>query len=175
MKKTFSMAAMMVIVASTCWTAGFAQTKIGYLNSDELVRSMPETDSVNKILSDLSDEYQRMGEDLQVRYNQALEAYNAQAETLKPLEKKLKESELMDMGKRIQTFTTESQADYQKRQQELYQPITIKAQNAIKEVGKENNLLYILDSAQGLILYQPEDESYNILPLVKKKLGIKQG
>jgi outer membrane protein len=73
----------------------------------------------------------------------------------------------------MQTFTTESQAGFQKRQQELYQPVWLKAQNAIKEVGKENNLLYILDSSQGIILYLAEDESFNILPLVKKKLGIK--
>lgn len=174
MKNSFTLAAIMVIVTFSFWSSGVAQTKIVYLNSDELIRSMPETDSVNKILSDLSDEYQRMGEDLQVKYNQSLEAYKSQAETLKPLEKKLKESELIDMGKRIQSFTAESQADYQKRHQELYQPITLKAQNAIKEVGKENNILYILDSAQGVILYQPDDESFNILPLVQKKLGIKQ-
>ncbi|MFA5816301.1 MAG: OmpH family outer membrane protein [Bacteroidales bacterium] len=79
----------------------------------------------------------------------------------------------MDMQKRIQTFTAESQSDYQKRQQELFQPVLQKAQKAIQEVGKENGLLYILDSAQGLLLYLPEDESFNILPLVKKKLGIK--
>jgi len=77
------------------------------------------------------------------------------------------------MQKRIQTFTAESQSDYQKRQQELFQPVLQKAQKAIQEVGKENGLLYILDSAQGLLLYLPEDESFNILPLVKKKLGIK--
>jgi outer membrane protein len=174
MKNSISFAVIVLLVGCSLWTGGFAQTKIGHLNSDELIKSMPETDSISKILSALSDEYQKLGEELDVKYNQALDAYNTQLETLKPLEKKLKESELLDMQKRIQTFAAESKTDFQKRQQELYQPVYLKAQNAIKEVGKENNLLYILDSAQGLILYQPEDESYNILPLVRKKLGIKQ-
>lgn len=173
MKKSISITVMAILVGCFLFTGGFSQNKIGHLNSDELVRSMPETDSINKILTQLSDDYKRLGEELDVKYRQAFEAYTNQAETLKPMEKKLKESELVDMQQRIQTFSTESQSDYQKRHQELYQPILLRAQNAIKEVGKENGLLYILDSAQGFILYIKEDESLNILPLVQKKLGIK--
>jgi outer membrane protein len=173
MKKSLSIVGLALLLGFLYLPSGIAQSKIGHLNSDELIKSMPETDSINKILSDLSDEYKRLGEELDVKYNQAAEAYTSAAETMKPLEKKLKESELLDMQKRIQTFTAESQSSYQKRQQELYQPVLLKAQNAIKEVGKENGLLYILDSAQGLLLYIPEDESFNILSLVKKKLGIK--
>ena len=175
MSKSISIAAFAIIIGCSIITGGFAQSKIGHLNSDELIAAMPETDSIKKVLSDLSDEYKRLGEELDVKYNQALDAYNTQIETLKPLERKLKESELLDMQKRIQTFATESQNDYQKRYQAMYQPILLKAQNAIKEVGKENQLLYILDTAQGFLLYIPEDESFNILPLVKKKLGLKIG
>lgn len=175
MKKSTFMGVFAITIWCLVHTGSFAQNKIGHLNSDELIRSMPETDSINKILSTLEDEYQKLGEDMQVKYNQALEDYNSRQETLKPLEKKLKESELLDLQKRIQLFATESQKDYQKRQQELFQPVLQKAHNAIKEVGRENNLLYILDSANGQLLYVPLDESYNILPLVKSKLGIKVG
>ena len=173
MKKSISITVTAIIVGCSFFTGGFSQGRIGHLNSDELVKSMPETDSINKILTQLSDDYKRLSEELDVKYRQAYEAYTNQSETLKPLEKKLKESELVDMQQRIQTFSTESQNDYQKRHQELYQPVLLKAQNAIKEVGKENGLIYILDSAQGMILYITEDESLNILPLVQKKLGIK--
>jgi len=172
MYKSISIAVVTILTGCFFFTSSFAQGKIGYLNSDELVKSMPETDSINKILSDLSAEYKRLGEDLEVKYNQTLEAYNTQAETLKPVEKKLRESELLDLQKRIQTFSTESQNDYQKRLQELSEPVLLKARNAIQEVGKELKLQYILDSSQGVILYLPEDESFNILPQVKKKLGI---
>lgn len=175
MFKSFSIAVIAVLAGCSLWTAGFGQGKIGHLNSEELIKSMPETDSITRVLKDLSDEYKRLGEELDVKYNQAVDAYTSQAETLKPMEKKLKESELQDMQKRIQTFGTESQAGYQKRYQELLQPIQVKAQKAITEVGKENGLTYILDSAQGVILYMSEDEALNILPLVKKKLGIKVG
>ena len=173
MKKLTLFVTILLIVGSAFPITGFSQGKIGHLNSDELVRAMPETDSINKILSDLEAEYRKIGEELGVGYNRALEAYNTQMETLKPIEKKLKETELLDMQKRIQTFTTDSENEYQKRRQELYAPVLLKAQNAIQQVGKENGFLYVLDSAQGLLLLIPDDESLNLLPLVKQKLGIK--
>ncbi len=59
----------------------------------------------------------------------------------------------------------------QKKQQEMLQPIIDKANNAIKEVARENGFIYIFDIAGGTILYYSE-KSVDILPLVKKKLGI---
>lgn len=173
MKKTTFFVTILFIAGSSFPIAGFTQGKIGHLNSDELVRAMPETDSINKILSDLEAEYRKIGEELGVAYNRALEAYNTQLEALKPIEKKLKETELLDMQKRIQTFTTDSENEYQKRRQELYGPVLLRAQNAIQQVGKENGFQYVIDSAQGFLLFIPDDESLNLLPLVMQKLGIK--
>lgn len=173
MKKSSVIIVMVLLTVSFSPITGMAQGKIGHLNSDELIRSMPETDSINKILGDLENEYKRLAEQMEVQYNQAYEAYTAQAESLSPLEKRLKESELLDMQKRRQTFAGESQTEYQKRQQELFNPVLLKAQKAIQETGKENGFQYIIDSAQGILLMMPDDESLNLLSKVKQKLGIK--
>jgi outer membrane protein len=42
--------------------------------------------------------------------------------------------------------------------------------NAISEVGKENGYTYIFDVGTGAVVFF--DNGDNILPLVKKKLGI---
>ena len=55
-------------------------------------------------------------------------------------------------------------------QNDLMQPVMEKALNAIKEVGKENGFTYIFDMNAG-ILYAAEN-SQDVLPLVKKKLGL---
>jgi outer membrane protein len=49
------------------------------------------------------------------------------------------------------------------------QPIMDKARKAIEAVGKENGYQYIYDAA-GLLYAQDSD---NVLPLVKAKLGLK--
>ena len=69
----------------------------------------------------------------------------------------------------------ESQANAQKlleeRQEALLKPIVDRAKKAIEEVGKENGYTYIFDSGIGTVLYSQDSD--DIMPLVKKKLGLK--
>jgi outer membrane protein len=172
MKKHFLSVLLIMTIGCATSLECSAQMKIGHLNFQELMAALPETDSINKVLSDLSTEYQKLGEGLLVQYNKAYEAYSNEAATLKQAEKSLRESELLDMQRRTQTFDKESQTDYQNRYQELFGPLVQKVQSAVKEIGKENNFLYILDTSNGQVLYVPEDESYNIMPLARKKMGL---
>jgi len=50
-------------------------------------------------------------------------------------------------------------------------PVMEKARKAIEEVAKENGLLYVFDMTQGNPIYASE-ESMELLPLVKAKLGL---
>ena len=49
-------------------------------------------------------------------------------------------------------------------------PIIEKARKAIQQVAEEGNYVYIFDAKDGNIIHA--DESQNILPLVKAKLGL---
>ena len=133
---------------------------------------MPEADSAQSQLLALNDELVRTGEELQVEFNKAYLDYEQKRDSLSPLIRKTKEDALNDMQIRIQEFGTMSQQEIETKRQELYQPILIKAQNAITEVADENGFDYVIDTAQGIVLKVPSDESLNILPLVQAKLGI---
>ncbi len=62
----------------------------------------------------------------------------------------------------------------QEKQVALFTPITDKADKAIKDVGKENGLIYIFDvSPGGQVAYYDETRSTNVTTLVKTKLGLK--
>jgi outer membrane protein len=50
-------------------------------------------------------------------------------------------------------------------------PLLEKAQNAINQIAEENNYTYIFDISLGSIVYG--QDSMDIMPLVKEKLGIK--
>ena len=75
------------------------------------------------------------------------------------------------MGQRIQKFEELAMNKLQKAREELFEPVMTKATNAIKEVAKENGFTYIFDMSSGAVLFASET-SEDILPLVKKKLGI---
>ena len=76
----------------------------------------------------------------------------------------------MDLEKRIREFQTKAQSSLQTKEQELMKPLVQKAKDAIETVAKENSYTYVFDSGSGALLFQPESD--NLLPLVKKKLGL---
>jgi len=150
-----------------------AQLKIGHINTNTLIASMPEADSAQAQLQELNDELSRTVEELGVDYRKALVDYENKRDSLSNLVRRTKEASLQDMMTRIQEFQNNSQLELQNRQEELFQPILVKAQNAIQAVAEENGFDYVLDTGTGAILTIPQDESLDILPLVQARLGIK--
>ena len=84
--------------------------------------------------------------------------------------KEAKIKEIQDLELRIQQFQQTSQESIQQKRNEVLSPLLEKAQNAIDEVAKEQNYTYIFDISLGSIVYG--EESRDIMPLVKSKLGL---
>lgn len=170
-KMIFVLLACSFLGAGTAFQAN-AQIKIGHINSQVLLMAMPERDSAMLVLEEQRQAILKQSEELQVEYNKKLEAYLTQRDSLSPLIIKTKEDELTDYQNRIRTFEAAADQELQDRQQALFQPIIERAQQAIKDVSEENGFTYVLDVGTGAVVYFPEDETYDILPLVKAKLGI---
>ncbi len=171
-KLIFVLLACSFIGAGTAFQAN-AQLKIGHINSNDLLMAMPERDSALLVLEAQRQAILKQSEELRVEYNVKEDAYIRQRDSLSPLIATTKENELTDLQNRIRTFESAADEELQNKQQELFKPIIEKAQNAIKAVAEENGFTYVLDVGTGAVVYFPEDESYDILPLVKAKLGIK--
>jgi len=150
----------------------FAQNnKFGHINTNELFAFMPERDSAQQILQNFAKELEGQLETMRVELNNKYNDYVNEQENLTDLIKQTKEQEINDLDQRIKGFETTAQQELQRREAELFQPIYEKATNAIQEVAKENKFTYVFDLASRALIYFSED-SENIMPLVKKKLGI---
>lgn len=164
-----------LILAIICSSAvAFAQQKIGYINSEELISIMPEykkfTTDVEAYKKTFVDQLTTMQKELETKYK----AYEAamKAGTMQDAIREAKEKELQDLQNRIQTFSQTAEEKVAAKSQELLKPITDKADKAIQDVAKEKNFSYILDTSAGSIIYAlPTD---NIIADVKAKLGIKE-
>jgi len=161
-----------IFVLLTSFTSSYAQLKFAHINFNELIAAMPESDSVTGALETLNQEYTRTGEELQVEYNIANEEFQKGQAGWSDVVRQTKQAALSDMVNRIQQFVADSRQDLQNKQQELLQPILIKAQNTIQEVSDEQGYDYVFDTGTGAILTVPKDKSYDIMPLVLKKLGL---
>jgi outer membrane protein len=148
-----------------------AQSKIGYINSLELLSYMPEVEKADSILKLLADDMQAQYETYVKEYQAKLADYNTNAETWSEVKVKDTEDDLIKLQDRIGEYQQISQDRIQKRKQELYDPLVAKANDAIQAVGKEQNLTCIIDASSGALIYAGDD-MINILPLVKTKLNI---
>ena len=117
-------------------------TKIGHINSNDLMQIMPGRDSAQTVLQ---------GEVAELE--ETLKSMQAEAE------------------KRIEEFQQSAQKQLQEREAELLKPIIDRAKKAIADVAKEGGYTYIFDAGTAAILY--DEGGDDIMPLVKKKLGLK--
>lgn len=145
--------------------------KLGHINSNELMQIMPGRDTAQAKLQKEVEDLQAEMESMKKEYETRVNDYLAKKDQLSELIRKTKESDLQAMGARIEEFQQNAQTLLQERQEALLKPIVDKAKSAIEAVGKENGYTYILDSGVGAVLYSQDSD--DIMPLVKKKLGLK--
>jgi len=145
--------------------------KFGHINSQELLTKMPDRDSAEVKLKKYTETLQSQIEELQVEFNKKYQDYVQKRATFSDAIREMKEKELQEMQQRAQEFQQTAEQDYQRYQAETMKPVIEKADAAIKKVAKANGFTYIFDSNNGSLLYFSE-QSIDILPLVKKELGI---
>ena len=150
----------------------FAQEKLGHVNSQEIIKLMPELASVEKTIDELGAQWE--GELLKMReeYNVKIKDYQEKQKDMADGIKQVRQSEIQEMEQRIATFQQTAYTDLQKKQQELVNPVIEKVRKAITDVATENKFTYIFDMSLQVILYTAPN-SNDITALVKKKLGLK--
>ena len=147
-----------------------AQTKIGYVNTDEVIAAMPETQKANKELQEYQESLAKQYDDLEKEANDKSAQFIKDSATLNASMKEIKREEIIKLIQRVQGFNNEAQEKANAQAQQKFVPIRNKAMEAIKAVAKENGYAYVLDYAS-VIVGPPGDD---IIGLVKKKLGIKE-
>ncbi len=145
--------------------------KFGHVTSDLLLQSMPEYDSAQTKLQELQQHYELEIERIQVEINKKIEEFNQGEATMSELIKEAKASEVQELQMRLQNYSQTAQQDLQQQSMLVIQPVMDKARGAIDEVAKEHGLIYVFDLSQGNPIYTSE-ESLDMVPLVKAKLGV---
>lgn len=146
--------------------------KIGHINSNQLLMAMPERATIETEIQNhaktLETQLLTMQKELETKYQDFQSKEALMTEAIR--EDKIKE--LTSLEQRLNDFQERAQSDLQKKEQALTEPLITKAKNAINKVAKENGYTYIIDSGIGFTLYIDETNGNDIMPLVKKELGL---
>lgn len=148
--------------------------KFGHINSGELLKTLPDIDSVQKKMQAYAKDLELIIEEMQVEYNKKYDAYQKSEATLSEAVKAARQKELADMGRRVQDRMSSANSEYDAESQKQMAPVIEKVRAAISKVGKDNGFTYIFDISAGSIPYINEAQSVDIMEMVKKELKVKK-
>lgn len=153
-------------------TAGNAQTlKFGHIDLQALIQVMPERENVETEFNGFQKDLEEILGEMQKDYQTKLGEFEQLDENASDLKRNAKISELQSLEKRIQDYRMNGQQQIQQKYQELLNPLYGKAMEAINAVAREQELLYVFETSSNVVLYK-SNQSMDLLPLVKQKLGI---
>jgi outer membrane protein len=168
MKKIFTLA---IVILAASFTMDANAQKFGHVDSNELLLAMPERKTAETTIQSFAKELESQLQTMNAEWESKVQDYQSKEKMMSESIKKAKVKEITDLENRIKEFQSTAQEDLQAKENELLQPMIEKAKLAISDVAKENKYTYVFDSGAGMLLYSPESD--DILPLVKKKMGIK--
>ncbi|MBY0535902.1 MAG: OmpH family outer membrane protein [Chitinophagaceae bacterium] len=167
MKRIFTVAVLALGLLAA--SSASAQTKIGYISSQELISLMPETKKADSSLQQLRAALIQNAQDKEAKLNADIEKFNIDSLKYSEAVKTVKRAELQKAYQELAGEEQRIQEQLQNEQQRLLAPIQKKANDAVQAVAKENGFSYVFER-EVLIVAPPAED---MLPLVAKKLGIK--
>jgi len=160
--------ALVLFVAAT----GFvnAQSKVAHIDVTALLSSMPEMKSAEAELKKLSETYNADIESSMTEFQNKATLYQNEAAAKSKEENEKRALELQGVQKNIGEAQQAAQRELQKKQGELFAPISDKAKAAIEKVAAAQGFDYVIDAQAGggLIVAKGKD----LLADVKAELGI---
>lgn len=161
-----------VLALSLLAGVSLSAQNFGYVNTQELIQSIPEVKEANSNIETFRNQLQKKGQDmiksLQSKYA-SLEQKRERGE-MSPKQIEVEAEKLRAEEQQIMKFEQESQQQIVKKSEDLLQPLRTKIQTAIDDVAAENGYTYIFDYSTGFVLYG--DASADVSGLVRAKLGM---
>ena len=144
--------------------------KFGYINSAEILASMPEVKQAEVDIQNFSNQLKKKGEAQVAAFQKKVAAAQQAAAggTWSPIKQKEEEAKLAAERDAIIKSEQEMYKQIEDKRSRALQPIYDKLNAAIEAVAKENGYSMIFD--KGVLLYT--DGSTDVSALVKNKMGI---
>ncbi|MVN89852.1 OmpH family outer membrane protein [Mucilaginibacter aquatilis] len=172
MKKIILTIVIALISVSASWAQRFA-----YVDSDYILKHIPEYASSQKQLAALSDQFQKQVDSRFQEIDRLYKAYQADQVLMTPEMKKRREAEIVDKEKAAKDFQRSKfgpDGELSQRSSSLVKPIQERVSKAVQAVAEGENLDMIFDkNSEVMMLYA--NPRYNKSDAVVTRLGLKPG
>ncbi len=154
--------------------SGFAQQKVGWVDTQEIMKKLPEAveaqNKLNTLVAKWQDELNKMQND----FKQEADDYQRRRLILPEQARVQEEQKLSDMQKKIAELRNQRfgpNGDLAQQQKAIMRPVQEKILQAIQEVAKKDKYDYIFDKS-GQILLMYSNPKYDVTQQVLEELKI---
>ena len=169
MKKLFKSA---LIAGCVLLMSSFAQaqTKVGYINFQQLVGQTTEIKKIQTDIQAYQQQFMDILKGMQTSFQTQAADYDAKRATMTDAVRTKTETELTDMQKRIQDYQGTASNQVQAKYDEMTKPLIDKLKAAINAVAKEKGYTYVFDTSANDLLVAPDAD--NLMGSVTAKIGV---
>lgn len=172
MKKIFITLTLALLCTASAWAQRFA-----FVDSDYILRHVPEYASSQKQIKALSDQWQREVDARFQEIDRLYKAYQADQVLMTGDMKKRREAEIIEKEKAAKDFQRSKfgpDGELAQRSSALIKPIQERVSKAVQAVAESENLDMIFDkNSEVMMLYA--NPRYNKSDAVVTRLGLKPG
>ncbi len=165
---------VLAIAFVACVSNAQDKLKIGYVNSDTILKNLPEAkdaqDKLAAIAKNWQDELDRMSKDLQAKY----EDYQKKQAMYNDATRQTEQQKLVAEQQKVQQYNEDKfgqKGEFALQRDKLMTPIRDKIMKAIEKVAKEEKLNFVFDKAgDAVVLYADAsfDITYKVLDRMKR-------
>lgn len=165
---------IIVLIASFGVFAANAQ-KIGYVDTEYVLKHMPEYSAAQKQINSLSEQWQKEIDQKFDEVDALYKSYQSEQMLLTDAMRKKREEEIVKKekdAKDLQKAKFGPDGELFSKQKSLVKPIQDKVYKAIEQIAEEGMYAIIFDKSNGMLYSSPRfDKSNDVLA----KLGLKPG
>ena len=162
----------LLILCISIWSFVFAELKIGYIDSNEIMSSFEEVKQVKVDLEKVQRRMENEMNNLITQLDSLKQDYERQRLLMSENRRQEKENELRNQEESIQRFQMEKfgpEGEIYREQNILLKPVLAKIDAAIQRVGSDQSYDFILDAIGGALLYALD--SHNLTEDVIEELS----
>jgi outer membrane protein len=152
-------------------TMAYSQLKIGWVDSEVILRELPEAQKVQTDLTGAAGKVQTEVERMKTTLNTKYSEYQQKQGLMTDQAKQTAQQELVDMQNRILQYQKEKSDSLALLQQRMFKPVRDKIIKAIDAVAKEETFNFIFDKGGDISIVLYGDPRFNLTYKVLDKLG----
>jgi outer membrane protein len=163
-----------LVVLVFCAMPAMAQVKIGYFNSDAVMKQLPDAQDAQKQLDQFVADWQQEINKMQDDWKHKFDDYDKRKLIMTDQRRAEAERELRDLDQKIVDYRNQKfgqNGELFNKQNELMKPVQDRVFKAVQDVAKDENFDYIFDKSSDVLLMYT-NEKYDVSQKIADKLKV---